>query len=91
MTALPPGAAVFEDEQWHVVVLSLAESDEVFVARTPDDVVIWILAGDFVMLYGVVDCRCAAKEDDFGALGANTAHGRTPTKRSPTGLASGDS
>lgn len=47
---------------------------------------------DFAMVvYGAVDCRCATKEDDFGALGANTAHGRTPTKRSPTGLASGDS
>lgn len=42
------------------------------------------------MLYGAVAWRCWTREDDFGAFGAKTAHGRTPTKRSPTGLASGD-
>lgn len=74
-----------------VLLLPVADSNEVLAVTTLDDVEIWGLACDFVMLYGAVDCRCAAKDDDFGALGANTAHGRTPTKRSPTGLASGDS
>lgn len=72
-------------------VAPVVDSDDVFVVTMLDAVVIWVLACDFVMLYGAVDCRCSDKEDDFGALGANTAHGRTPTKRSPTGLASGDS
>jgi hypothetical protein len=40
------------------------------------------------LVYGVVVVRCTIV--GLGALGAQTAHGTSPTKRSPTGgLASG--
>ena len=42
-----------------------------------------------VNVYGAEFERATPDIVGFGALGAHTAQGRSPTKRSPTGLASG--